>query len=355
MKKKHQITIKDIAKKLNISPSTVSRALKDHPDINLKTRDAVKEMARKYNYRPNKIALSLLQNQSKTIGVIIPEITHHFFSSVISGIEDVFYQENYNIIICQSQESYEREIKNVQTLLSSHIDGILMSISKETKKLDHIRNIHEVGLPLVFFDRIAEEIDTDKVIVDDFGGGFKATEHLINIGCKRIAHLYGPLNLLIGRNRFNGYKKALEDHNMSLNPELTVFCDSYEKALTETQKLLQLPYPPDGIFAVNDITAIGAMKIIKDMGYKIPTDISVVGFTNWLISRFAEPTLTTIDQKGYLMGTEAARLLLERINNEASSKESPPITKLLDSELIIRESTKSLQQEDLHTPKTKES
>ncbi len=339
--KKHQITIKDIAKKLNISPSTVSRALKDHPDINQKTRDAVKEIANKYNYRPNKIALSLLQNQSKTIGVIIPEIIHHFFSSVISGIEDVFYQENFNIIICQSQESYEREIKNVQTLLSSHIDGILMSISKETKKLDHIKNIQEIVLPLVFFDRIAEEINTDKVIVDDFGGGYKATEHLIDIGCKRIAHLYGPLNLLIGKNRFNGYKKALENHNMSLNPEYTVFCDSYEKALEETKKLLQLSKPPDGIFAVNDLTAVGAMKVIKDEGLKVPDDISVVGFTNWLISRFADPALTTIDQKGYVMGTEAARLLLKRIKNEDSDKDSQPITQLLDSELIIRESTKT--------------
>ncbi|MBS3808220.1 MAG: LacI family DNA-binding transcriptional regulator, partial [Bacteroidales bacterium] len=316
---------------------------KDHPDINQKTRDAVKEMARKYNYRPNKIALSLLQNQSKTIGVIIPEIIHHFFSSVISGIEDVFYQENYNIIICQSQESYEREIKNVQTLLSSHIDGILMSISKETRKLDHIRNIQEIGLPLVFFDRIAEEINTDKVIVDDFGGGYLATEHLINIGCKRIAHLYGPMNLLIGKNRFNGYKKALEDQNMSLNPELTVFCDSYEKALTETRKLLQLPYPPDGIFAVNDLTAMGTIKTIKDMGFRVPEDVSVVGFTNWLISRFADPALTTIDQKGYLMGTQAAQLLLKRINNQETEEEVRPITKLLDSELIIRDSTRVKQ------------
>ncbi len=339
--KKHQITIKDIAKKLNISPSTVSRALKDHPDINLETREAVKEMARKYNYRPNKIALSLLQNQSKTIGVIIPEIIHHFFSSVISGIEDIFYEQNYNIIICQSQESYKREIKNVQTLLSSHIDGILMSISKETQKLDHIKNIQEVGLPLVFFDRIAEEISTDKVIVDDFGGGYKATEHLIRIGCKRIAHLYGPLNLLIGRNRFNGYKKALEDYNKPFDPELTVFCDSYEKALSEIKKLLELPQPPDGIFAVNDLTAMGAMKMIKDMGYQIPQDISVVGFTNWLISRFADPALTTIDQKGYLMGTEAAQLLLNRINNEGNAQDDQPITKLLDSELIIRDSTRS--------------
>jgi LacI family transcriptional regulator len=340
--KKHQITIKDIARKLNISPSTVSRALKDHPDINPNTRDAVKKIAREYNYRPNKIALSLLQNQSKTIGVIIPEITHHFFSSVISGIEDVFYRENYNIIICQSQESYEREIKNVQTLLSSHIDGILMSISKETQDLDHIKNIQEVGLPLVFFDRIAEEIETDKVIVDDFGGGYQATEHLIHIGRKRIAHFYGPLNLLIGRNRFNGYKKALEDYNIPYDPELTVFCDSYEQAIEETKKLLSIPEPPDGIFAVNDLTALGCMKAIKENGLSVPRDVSVVGFTNWLISQFADPPLTTIDQKGYLMGTEAAELLLNRINHEENKEAERPITKLLDCELIVRESSQKL-------------
>jgi len=344
--KKHQITIKDIAKKLNISPSTVSRALKDHPDINFNTRDAVKKIAREYNYRPNKIALSLLQNQSKTIGVIIPEIIHHFFSSVISGIEDVFYRENYNIIICQSQESYEREIKNVQTLLSSHIDGILMSISKETQNLDHIKNIQEVGLPLVFFDRIAEEIETDKVIVDDFGGGYQATEHLIQIGCKRIAHFYGPLNLLIGRNRFNGYEKALKDHNIPSDPELTIFCDSYEQAIAETKKLLEMPEPPDGIFAVNDLTALGCMKTIKDHGLRVPEDIAVVGFTNWLISRFADPPLTTIDQKGYLMGTEAAELLLNRINSEEDEEANKPITKLLDCKLIIRESSQKSGKKD---------
>jgi LacI family transcriptional regulator len=344
--KKHQITIKDIARKLNISPSTVSRALKDHPDINPNTRDAVKKIAREYNYRPNKIALSLLQNQSKTIGVIIPEIIHHFFSSVISGIEDVFYRENYNIIICQSQESYEREIKNVQTLLSSHIDGILMSISKETRNLDHIKNMQEVGLPLVFFDRIAEEIETDKVIVDDFGGGYQATEHLIHIGRRRIAHFYGPLNLLIGRNRFNGYKKALEDYDIPFDPELTVFCDSYDQAIEETKKLLRMPQPPDGIFAVNDLTALGCMKAVKETGLRVPQDVSVVGFTNWLISKFADPPLTTIDQKGYLMGTEAAELLLNRINHEENRESEKPITKLLDCKLIVRESSQKMDQTD---------
>ena len=167
--------------------------------------------------------------------------------------------------------------------------------------------------------------------------------HLQNFGpvASVNASSLGSLNLLIGKNRFNGYKKALENHNMSLNPEYTVFCDSYEKALEETKKLLQLSKPPDGIFAVNDLTAVGAMKVIKDEGLKVPDDISVVGFTNWLISRFADPALTTIDQKGYVMGTEAARLLLKRIKNEDSDKDSQPITQLLDSELIIRESTKT--------------
>ena len=337
--KKHRITIKDIAQKLDISPSTVSRALKDHPDINPKTKKSVKEMAEKHHYIPNKIALGLLQNQSNTIGVIIPEIIHHFFSSVISGIENAAYKEGYNVMICQSMESYEKEVKNVQTLLSNHIDGLLISISKETRDCDHLKNFREIGLPLVFFDRIAEDIETDKVIVDDYGGAYKATQHLISMGCKRIAHFYGPLNLLIGTNRYNGYTQALKDNNYPLKEEYMIFCDSFEDAVKQTEKILQLPEPPDAIFTVNDLTAAGAMKVITEKGYNIPDDIAIVGFTNSFISPLTNPTLSTIDQNGYTMGQEAAKILFQRIK-EQSDKKTEPITKLLDTDLIVRESSK---------------
>jgi LacI family transcriptional regulator len=337
--KRHRITIKDIAQKLNISPSTVSRALKDHPDINPNTKKAVKEMAEKYNYIPNKIALGLLQNQSNTIGVIIPEIIHHFFSSVISGIENAAYQEGYNIMICQSLESYEKEVKNVQTLLSSHIDGLLISISKETTNFDHLKNFQEIGLPLVFFDRIPDYIETDKVIVDDYGGAYKATEHLITIGCKRIAHFYGPLNLLISSNRYNGYTQALKDNNYPVKEEYLMFCDSFEEARKKTKEILKLPEPPDGIFTVNDLTAVGAMQVVLEEGYKVPDDIAIVGFTNSFISPLTNPALSTIDQNGYQMGQEAAKLLFQRIK-EDHNKPAKPITKLLDTDLIIRDSSK---------------
>ncbi len=336
--RKHRITIKDIAEKLNISPSTVSRALKDHPDINPETKKNVKEIAEKYNYIPNKIALGLLQDRSNTIGVIIPEIIHHFFSSVISGIENAAYEQGYNIMICQSMESYDKEVKNVQTLLSNHIDGLLISISKETKNFDHLKNFREIGLPIVFFDRIAEEINSDKVIVDDYGGAYQATEHLISIGCKRIAHFHGPLHLLIGINRYNGYVHALKDNNHTINEKYMVFCDSIEEAKKQTKKLLELPEPPDGIFAVNDLTAVGTMQTVIEAGYKVPEDIAIVGFTNSFISPLTNPSLSTIDQNGYTMGKEAANLLFQRIK-EGEDKISKPITKLLDTDLIKRDSS----------------
>jgi len=340
--KKHQITIKDIAEKLNISPSTVSRALKDHPDINPKTRKTVKEIAKKYNYIPNRIAQSLLQNKSYIIGVIVPEIVHHFFSSVISGIENVAHENGFNVMLCQSKESYEIELKNVETLLSSHIDGMLISITKETKDFTHLENLQEMGIPIAFFDRIAEEIDCDRIIVDDFGGGYKATEHLIEQGCKKIAHLYSPLDLLIGQNRYNGYIKAMESNNIAIYNEYLIFCDTYEKALIETQKLLDLPNPPDGIFCGNDETAVGAMKIIKNNGLNIPDDIAVIGFTNSYISTISDPELSTVDQKGYELGQKAADTIIKRIAEQETIPKNPT-TQILDTEVIIRESSKKLK------------
>ncbi len=336
--KKHQVTIKDIAQKLNISPSTVSRALKDHPDINYRTKEAVKEIAKKYNYVPNRIAQGLLLDKSNIIGVIIPEIVHHFFSSVISGIESIAHKNGFNVMLCQSQESYEIEVKNVDTLLSSHIDGILISVTKETVDYRHLENIQEMGIPMAFFDRIIEEIETDRIIVDDFGGGYNATKHLIEQGCRRIAHFHGPLHLLIGHNRYNGYIRAMKENNIPLHDEFIIFCDEYEQAKAMTQKLLELKHPPDAIFCVNDETAIGAIKTVKKNGLKIPEDIAIVGFTNSAISSISDPEMTTVDQKGYELGQEAAKLIIQRIldNKDLSEK---PVTKILDTKLIIRESS----------------
>jgi LacI family transcriptional regulator len=333
---KGQVTIKDIAKELGISPSTVSKALKGHRDISSSTKQSVRKLAENWNYKPDQVALSLKSGSSKTIGVIVPEIVHYFFSTAISGIEDLAYDSGYHVMFCQSSELYVREVKAVETLLSSRVDGILVSVSKMTDNFDHFRKIQDNGIPLVFFDRICEEIDTDRIIVDDEAGAFEAVNHLIAIGCKNIVHLSGPPNLLIGKNRKDGYVRALREHHMPLDENNIIRCDSREDAELVVPELLQRSDKPDGIFAVNDLTAAAAMKIIKDMGYSVPDDIAVVGFTSGLISDITNPTLTSVDQHGYLIGKEAARLLVDRIEK---SHEFPFQTKIIKTELVVKGST----------------
>jgi LacI family transcriptional regulator len=333
---KGQITIKDIAKELGISPSTVSKALKGHRDISSSTKQSVKELAEKWNYKPDQVALSLKSGLSKTIGVIVPEIVHYFFSTVISGIEDLAYDSEYHVMFCQSSELYAREVKAVQTLLSSRVDGILVSVSKTTDNFDHFRKIQANNIPLVFFDRICDEIDTDRVVVDDEPGAYEAVNHLIEIGCKNIIHLSGPPNLLIGKNRKAGYLRALRKHNMPLDENNIIRCDSREDAMSIVPELLNRTVKPDGIFAVNDLTAAASMKVIQDMGYKVPADIAIVGFTSGLISDITNPTLTSVEQHGYLVGKEAVRLLIDRLEK---NHDLPFQTKIIKTELVIKEST----------------
>ena len=214
---KHQVTIKDIAKALGISPSTVSRALKDHPDISPKTKEKVKKLAEQLQYRPNAIALSLKHQKSFTIGLIIPEIVHHFFSSVISGVSDVAYANGYKVVITQSNESLDREVADTQALLASRVDGVLVSVAKESRNFDHLRNLEKNGIPIVFFDRAVDSIVTDKVVVDDVNGAFQAVTHLLEQGCKRILLLTSPSHLLITKNRIEGYRRALARHNIEFD------------------------------------------------------------------------------------------------------------------------------------------
>ncbi|MDY6801101.1 MAG: LacI family DNA-binding transcriptional regulator [Bacteroidota bacterium] len=334
--KDHQVTIKDIAKILHISPSTVSRALKDHPDINPQTKKNVKDLAEKLNYKPNKVALSLLQQESKIIGVIIPEIIHYFFSTVISGIEKVANEAGYHIIIAQSNESYYKEVENVQALLSSNIDGFIISMAKTTMQFDHFKNIEEIGVPMVFFDRSCDVVNADRVIIDDYDGAYKATKHLIDNGCKNIIHLAGPLNLDIGKNRKEGYLAALNESNLPIHDYSIQICDTKEHALQLIPELLRRQPTIDGIFAVNDLTAVGAIKAIKSIHKDVPNDFLVVGFTNSFISQISEPELTTVDQKGFEMGQNAARLLLKRIQ---SNENYGPVTTILNTELVERKSS----------------
>lgn len=341
--KYNQVTIKDIARELGISPSTVSRALKDHPDISPDTKKAVNALAEKLNYQPNIVALSLRQSKTNTIGVIIPEIVHFFFSTIISGIEDVAYSAGYNVIITQSNESEAREILDMKALFNSRVDGMLMSVSRETTNFDHIEGMLAKGVPIVFFDRVYNTDQASKIIVDDFTGAKDATLHLIEQGCKRIAHIEGPPNLEISKQRLEGYKEALKENNIPFNKDLIAICPSgtIEEGKKATEKLLSLKNPPDAIFATNDPSAMGAMQAIKEKGLKMPKDIALVGFSNWFFSALMDPPLSSVDQPGFEMGQEAAKLLIRQIEKQDKDDlDILPETKILKTRLIIRESSK---------------
>lgn len=340
--KYNQVTIKDIARELGISPSTVSRALKDHPDISVETKKAVNELAERLNYQPNVVALSLRQSKTNTIGVIIPEIVHFFFSTIISGIEDVAYRAGYNVIVTQSNESLNREMSDMKALFNSRVDGMLMSISRETTNFDHIESTLAKGVPMVFFDRVYDTPTSSKVIVDDFAGAKEATLHLVEQGYKRIAHLEGPPNLEISLQRLKGYEEALRESNHPYLEELVVTCPygSIEEGRRATEELLRLKNPPDAIFASNDPAAMGAMQAIKEKGLKIPDNVAVVGFSNWFFSAMMDPPLTSVDQPGFEMGQEAAKLLIRQIEKKNKDEgELMPETKILKTRLIVRASS----------------
>ncbi len=335
--KSGQVTIKDIARILGISASTVSRALKNHPDISEDTKVAVNELALRMKYQPNAVALSLKRSRSYTIGVIIPEIVHYFFSSVISGIEDVAYDAGFTVMMSQSNEKYDREVANARMLLSHRVDGVLVSVSKETTDYSHLTMLQEGNIPLVFFDRIVPGIIADQVIIDDEEAAYKATRHLIQKGRRRIAHFAGPENLLIGRDRKNGYLRALREANLTIDPNLIIDADSFEKAHIAVNRLIDSGNIPDGIFTTNDLTAIGAIQCLKKKGISIPDQIAVVGFSDGHFSGITDPALTSVDQHGYEMGTIATRILIDRLLKPQES--FIPQTKILIANLIVRGSS----------------
>jgi len=334
---KGQVTIKDIAKELGISPSTVSKALKGHRDISASTKKAVHELVEKWNYKPDPIALSLKSGLTKTIGVIVPEIVHYFFSTVISGIEDLAYDSGYHVMFCQSNESYEREVKAVETLLSSRVDGILVSVTKVTTDFKHFRKILENGLPLVFFDRICNDLDTDRVVVDDEVGAFDAVKHLITSGCKNIVHLAGPQNLQIGKSRKDGYIRALKYFNEPIDNDNIIRCDTREEARIVVPELMKRKIRPDGIFAVNDLTAVEAMRSVIECGFRVPEDVSIVGFTSGMISDITCPTLSSVEQHGYQIGREAVKLLIDRLEKKHNL---PSQTIVIKTEMVVKGSSK---------------
>ena len=338
--KKGQVTLKDIAKHLGVSVATVSRALKDFPDIGAETKAAVKKLAEEWNYRPNTLAVGLRKQKSKIIGVIIPEIVHHFFSSVISGIMDEMEQHGYSIMLFQSNETLFREQRDIDVLLNSRVDGLMISLSNNTTTFEHISNAQKMGIPVVLFDKVTDELDCSQVVVDDQEGAYLATKHLIDQGCKRIAHIRGPEHPKNAHDRLQGYINALHDAGISVDESLILSCEKviHEEGYQFAKQLLALPTPPDGIFAITDAVAIGAMVAIKEHGLHIPTDIALVGFSNWRMAAVVEPTLTSIHQPGYEMGQAASRILLEEIN--VSKSENIQHQKIvLKTNLVIRDSS----------------
>lgn len=336
-----KVSIHDIARELNIDSSTVSRALSNSPRVSQKTKAKVVAKANELGYQRNLLASSLRNSKSNTLGVIVPRISRHFFSSAIAGIEETAYEAGYNLIICQSLEQLEREQKMIQTLSQNRVDGVLISISMETKDTDNFQRLKENKTPVVFFDRHLDVPDNSNVIIDDFQGAFDATEHLILQGCKRIAHFAGPQRLEIYKNRYKGYRSALEKHDIELDEDLVMTSKLMESDGVEcTKKLLSLPIPIDGIFSANDVMAISAMQYIKKQGLRIPEDIAIVGFSNEPISSVMIPSLTTVDQPGFEMGKIAANLLISQINDKAETAVAQTI--ILKPSLIVRNSSKRL-------------
>lgn len=338
------VTLKEIAEQLNISITTVSKALKDYPDVSKKTKGQVKELAKTLNYRPNTFAVNLRTKESKTIGLIIPVIVHHFFSNIIKGIVSQAEKKGYLVIILQSNESYDLEKKQIDLLLSQRVDGILISLANETADFKHLNDVLDQGKPLVMFDKIAKIVKCSKVIIDDRSAAYLATQHLIDTGCKRIAHFRGALLPQNSIDRFLGYKKALLDNNIPYDSTLVYICEcgdqSFEEGKKNAKQLLNDHNDVDGIFINTDLVAIGAINEFSKHSIEVPGDIKIVGFSNWFMSSVTSPTLTTIDQQGYKMGKTAFKQLYKEINAIKKEKTIVPKTITLETKLIKRESTR---------------
>ena len=336
------VTLKDIAETLGISITTVSKALKGYPDVSKKTRTLVKELAKTLNYKPNAFAVHLRTEESKTIGLIIPEIVHHFFSNVIKGIISQAEKKGYLVIILQSNESYELEKKQIDLLLSKRVDGILISLANGTADFKHLVDVIQQEKPLVMFDKIAKIVKCSKVIIDDRKAAYTATQHLIDTGCKRIAHFRGPLLPQNSIDRFLGYKKALLDNNMEYDPSLVyIFNDmTFEVGEIFAKKILAEHTNVDGIFVNTDLVAIGAITEFNRQGIKIPEEISIVGFSNWFMSSAITPSLTTINQPGFEMGKIAFKQLYKELKAKKKKKDTVPKIIELETNLVKRNSTR---------------
>ena len=341
MKETSQITMKDIARELGISVATVSRALQDSPRISETRREQIKAYAREHNFTPNLLAESLRHSRQKPlkiIGVIIPELAHYYFSSILSGIEEEASSRGYRIMVAQSDEQYEREVRICQSFYENKVCGIIVSQAKDTRNYDHFQRLIDNGVPLVFYDRICTGINASRVVVDDYMGAYKAVSHLIDTGCRRIAYYGSPMQLEISKNRFNGYKDALLKHGLPVDEDLYGICDNRADAEAITPAILARSNPPDGFFAVNDDTAIGIMYTAKRMGFRVPEDIAVCGFTNGQRAVACDPMLTTVEQRGRTVGSEAADILIGQV--EGNIPIDKTVKRVVRTRLVIRGTTR---------------
>ena len=340
---KAKATLKQIAKELNVSVSTVSKALNDSPEISSSTKIRIKEYAKLKNYKPNVIGLNLKNRKTKTIGVIIPNILNSFFAKVFSGIEKVADEKGYNVIMCISNESLEKETHTLEMLSNGTIDGFIVSVSEEAQKnheYNHFSSIINDGTPIVMFDRIAAEVDCDKVIVDDYDSALNSTQHLINLGCKNIALLSSIDNLSVGKLRAEGYLKALENNTIPVNSNIILRADSEEDLNSKIENIFE-NNTIDGVFALDENDSVAALKIGLKKGYKIPEELSIIGFADGILaSRRLSPSLTTVSQHGVDIGEIAAKLLIDRL--ESKEEHVPYETVVIKTKLKERESTRKL-------------
>ncbi len=329
-------TIKDVAKSLNISVSTVSRALRDTYDINEETRKRVLKKVSELNYKPNYSARGLAQGRTCNIGIILPLVTNYYFSTVITGIQEEAYKRGYNIILFLTDDSPEKEFQIIQNLPIGSFDGLLISTSFGANTLQHYQNVIKEGYPIVFFDRIIPDIETSRVLQDDFNGAYQATKHLIIKGYKKIAHITGPKGLTITQKRIEGYKAALYKYGLPIKNQWIIHSGfSQPFGEIDTEHLLQQKEIPDAIFAVNDRKAIGSIVVLKKRGIKIGKEFGVVGFTNDPMSLIVSPTLTTIVEPALEIGMQSCKLLLKHL----TKKYFVPEEVVLPGQLLVREST----------------
>lgn len=338
MAEKRKVTLKDIAKDLNLSPSTVSRALNGYPSLSEDTIQMVKEYAEKHNYVPNTMAVNFRKNRTSILGMIVPQIVHHFFSTTISGAMETAKKHGYSILLAQSYDLLKDEILASQYLLGMGVDGLLISVSNETKEADHLQAFVDEGKPVVQFDKVTDLLPGPKIEVDDFQGAYQAVTHLIRQGYRKIAHLSGRMEVKNAHERFLGYKKALEDHGLEFKETLVknCFAISEDEGFEFTRELMESEEKPDALFCITDLVALGAMNYLKSSGYQIPTQIGLMGFSNWMLSEYTTPSLSSVDQFGYRMGSRAAEWMIELLKNQDMGQNE---TLEMKTELVVRGSS----------------